>query len=298
MEIRKGITAEKGGTPTAEQLDAINALAKTELNAQEVYVFSLRLCDDRVDRDGERFDTAALPALAALFVGKTGIRDHNWTSDAQVARIFRTEVVRDEDCSYIKAWAYVRRGDKTKDFIEDIEAGIKKEISVGCAMGKCVCSICGSEYGSCGHRKGEVYDGQTCHGILKDPVDAYEFSFVAVPAQREAGVIKALGGRSPDLKELADRFGAQQQYRELFCQAELGKAYRKELEDRVVRLALLLGLGLEEPVLRSMGEKISVQELSALEKALQARIPRHFAPESQLMTARNRHEEMESGYLI
>ena len=160
MEINKAAQAASSGAPTAVQLEAINNLAKAHLTAQQVYVFSLRLCDNQVDRDFERFDSAALPGLAKLFIGKTGIVDHKWSSDKQVARIFQTEVVRENGAEFIKAWAYIRRGDANDEIIADIEAGIKKEVSVGCAMGRSVCSVCGSDYGSCGHRKGESYDGQ------------------------------------------------------------------------------------------------------------------------------------------
>ena len=76
MEIKKATEVVMGGVPTAVQLEAINAQAKAALTEDKVYVFSLRLCDDQVDRDGERFDTAALPILAKLFIGKTGIVDH------------------------------------------------------------------------------------------------------------------------------------------------------------------------------------------------------------------------------
>ena len=208
MEIRKATQAQSSGVPTAAQLEAINAQAKGKLTEEQVYVFSLRLCDDTVDRDYERFDTAALPALAKLFIGKTGIVDHKWSADAQVARIFAAEVVKEDGVSYIKAWAYIRRGGHGDEAIADIEAGIKKEVSVGCAMGYSICSICGSEYGSCGHHKGEHYDGQLCCAILKEPMDAYEFSFVAVPAQRDAGVMKGMGGGMRSLKELACAFAA------------------------------------------------------------------------------------------
>lgn len=207
MDIRKGTAVAGAGVATSVQMELINAQAKATLTAEQVYVFSLRLCDDQVDRDFERFDTAALPGLAKLFIGKTGIVDHRWSAENQIARIFDTQVVRENGMSYIKAWAYTRRGGSNEELIADIEAGIKKEVSVGCAMGSCVCSICGAEYGTCGHCKGESYDGQLCCGILREPVDAYEFSFVAVPAQREAGVIKAAGG-GKSLKELADQFGA------------------------------------------------------------------------------------------
>ena len=88
MEIKKQTEVAGSGVPTAVQLEAINAQAKAKLTGEQVYVFSVRLCDDQVDRDGERFDTAALPVLAKLFIGKTGIVDHNWSTESQVARIF------------------------------------------------------------------------------------------------------------------------------------------------------------------------------------------------------------------
>ncbi len=297
MNVKKAVEAAHGGVPTAVQLDAINAQAKACLGAEQVYVFSLRLCDDQVDRDGERFDTAALPGLARLFVGKTGILDHHWSTEQQVARIFETQVVREEGLSFIKAWAYIRRGGANEELIADIEAGIKKEVSVGCAMGRSVCSICGSEYGCCGHRKGEAYDGQVCCAILQEPLDAYEFSFVAVPAQREAGVMKALGSRRT-LKELAEEFGAQGEYRTLYQEAQLGRQYRKDLEDRVVRLCLTLELGVEEPVLREIVKTTGAEQLQTLKKALEERAAEYYPVTVQLGRKFQGKETLESGFLI
>ena len=297
MEIRKETEVLASGVPSEMQLEAINAQAKAEMTAQQVYVFSLRLCDDQVDRDFERFDTAALPTLAKLFVGKTGIVDHRWSSDAQVARVFATEVVQEEGISYIKAWAYIRRGGSSDEVIADIEAGIKKEVSVGCAMGRSVCAICGSEYGSCGHRKGEYYDGQLCCAILREPMDAYEFSFVAVPAQREAGVMKGMG-RQRCLKELAEEFGAQGEYRELLKEAQLGQQYRKEMENDVVRLCLSLELGAEEPVLRGIVQTAPAEDLMKLRAALEKRLAESLPVTGQLGISLNEREIVESGYLI
>ena len=297
MQIKKETEVAGSGVPTAVQLDAINAQAKGKLTDEQVYVFSLRLCDDQLDRDGERFDTAALPELAKLFIGKTGIVDHKWSSDSQVARIFSTEVVREDSISYIKAWAYIRRGGHADEVIADIEAGIKKEVSVGCAMGRAICSVCGSEYGSCGHVKGEHYDGALCCAILKDPVDAYEFSFVAVPAQRDAGVLKALGSRRC-LKELADEFGAQAEYRALYKQAQLGLEYQSLLGDEVVRLCLSLGLGIEEPVLRSIVTKVGAEELKKMKSALQERMEEMYPVKCQLPGTGSAIADVESGYMI
>ena len=298
MEIKKATEAVSSGVPTAAQLQTINAMAKGKMTAEQLYVFSLRLCDDQIDRDLERFDTLALPALAKLFIGKTGIIDHCWSSENQVARIFQTQVVKEESVSYIKAWAYIRRGNHTDEIIADIEAGIKKEISVGCAMGRSVCSICGSDYGTCGHHKGEYYDGQICCAVLKEPMDAYEFSFVAVPAQREAGVIKGMGRKGRTLKDLAEEFGAQAEYRQLFKQAQLGLQHEKELQDAVVRLCLSLELGADETVLRGIVEKAAAEDLQKLKAALEERMRLLQPMVSQLPQAGKEREALESGFLI
>ena len=298
MQVKKETEVFMGGTATAAQLEAINAQAKAKLTAEQVYVFSLRLCDDQVDRDLERFDTQALPGLAKLFIGKTGVVDHRWSSDAQVARIFAAEVVKEERASYIKAWAYIRRGGHNDEVIADIEAGIKKEVSVGCAMGVAVCSVCGSEYGSCGHQKGQHYDGQLCCAILREPMDAYEFSFVAVPAQKDAGVLKGFGRGKRCLKELAEEFGAQREYRELWEQAQLGRQYRKELENGIVRLCLALELGADRDVLQGVVKNAAAEDLQKLKAALEKRLEESLPVQSQLGVSFGGRDEIESGFLI
>lgn len=298
MNIKKATEAVSGGVPTTVQLEAINTQAKARLTEEQVYVFSLRLCDDQADRDNERFDTAALPGLAKLFIGKTGIVDHRWSAENQVARIFETQVVQEAGISYIKAWAYIRRGGRNDEIIADIEAGIKKEVSVGCAMGRCLCSICGSEYGTCGHQKGEYYDGQLCVAVLQEPVDAYEFSFVAVPAQREAGVLKALGGKSRSLKELAEEFGTQGEYRSLFKEAELGRQYRKELETDVVRLLQILDLGADREVLCAVMKNAAAEDLQKLRSALEAKTAELMPMTTQLGGVMEQQTALESGFLI
>ena len=298
MEVKKATDIVTGGVPDGAQLEAINAQARAKLTEDQVYVFSLRLCDDQIDRDMERFDTQALPALAKLFIGKTGIVDHRWSSDSQVARIFAAEVVEEDRVSYIKAWAYIRRGGAADEVIADIEAGIKKEVSVGCAMGRAVCSVCGSEYGSCGHQKGERYDGVLCCAILKEPMDAYEFSFVAVPAQPNAGVLKGLGSGRRSLKELADEFGVQAEYRALYKDARLGQQYRRQIQDDVVRLCLSLELGVEEPVLRGVVQTAAAEDLMKLKGALEQRLAEAMPVQTQLMGTMAYRDSIESGFMI
>ena len=66
---------------------------------------------------------------------------------------------------------------------------------MGCAIGEVICSICGTDNRKryCEHWNGREYDGQVCYFELKNPLDAYEVSFVAIPAQPKAGTTKNYG---------------------------------------------------------------------------------------------------------
>ena len=60
-----------------EILKRLNEFTRREMSEDEVYIFDVILCDNDIDRDGERFSQNALESLKKLFVGKTGIFDHN-----------------------------------------------------------------------------------------------------------------------------------------------------------------------------------------------------------------------------
>ena len=57
----------------------------------------------------------------------------------------------------------------------------------------------------CKHWNGETYDGNVCYFALKGALDAYELSFVAVPAQPKAGVTKSYGGKEAEEKQDEDK---------------------------------------------------------------------------------------------
>lgn len=178
-----------------EVLAKINAYALLPLEKEQVFTFKLAACDSNVDRDLEQFTPDCLRALAPMFLGKTVILDHDWEVKGQTARIYDTEVVDDEGVSRLIEHCYMLRTEKTQATIDAINAGIMREVSVGCAVGKMTCSICGTNYCECGHMRGESYNGMRCVVLLEEPMDAYETSFVAVPAQREAGVVKSKGAK-------------------------------------------------------------------------------------------------------
>ena len=185
-------------------LEKINQFTRRELTEEEVYTFDVILCDNDIDRDSESFSENALEQMKILFIGKTGILDHNPQSSGQTARIYDTELVRSADRKTkdgrplisLKASAYMIRTDSNADFIKEIDAGIKKEVSVSCMAGKRFCSVCGAERSEkgCRHIIGKKYGEMICHTVLDEIQDAYEWSFVAVPAQTGAGVTKYFRG--------------------------------------------------------------------------------------------------------
>lgn len=196
---------ENSGAPLDGELELINQYTRRALSADEVYTFSVVLCDNETDRDFERFTIDALNTLAKLFVGKTGIFDHSMKGRDQVARIFSCAVEEVSDrCTAdgqryyrLKARAYMPRSRHNEHIMLEIDSGIKREVSVGCAVAESRCSICGKDRRKegCVHTPGQHYcvKGRTlqAYTLLDKPTDAYEWSFVAVPAQPLAGVVKA-----------------------------------------------------------------------------------------------------------
>lgn len=202
------------GELTAKELAQINKLTLEPLAKEDVFTFKVAMCDNEIDRQYEVFPLKTLQELKKLYVGKTVIKDHTRSADNQVARIYATELKQDgskttktgELYTQLVAHCYMLNNDANKQLISEIKAGIKKEVSVGCAVEKAVCSICGTDNRKdyCRHYWGKSYDNQVCHFKLENARDAYELSFVAVPAQPGASTIKMYGAQYKDFSGKAE----------------------------------------------------------------------------------------------
>ena len=291
MNVNKEAGVDCGLEVSPEELKAINAMSKKKLRPEEVYAFAVRLCDNEIDRDNERFPAATLEELAPLFVGRSGLFDHQWSTRNQAARIYRTEVVREswmteagEPYCYLKGCAYLLRTEGNRELIAAIEGGIKKEVSVGCSVARRVCSICGAEAGTCTHEKGRTYGEQLCFTELREPTDAYEWSFVAVPAQREAGVLK--------------RFTQMDGGALLQKQAALGRKYLQELRKEVTRLAMLADDGVDGTVFASVAERLEEPELLELKRCYEVRAAKRFPAPPQLRQRTAAQAGDETAFLV
>ena len=254
---------------TEKDMTKINQYSRRNLNSCEVYTFSMILSSNEVDRDCEAFTKESLIKMAELFQGTTGILDHNAKSKNQIARIYKTKVIKTnektvykKDKYLLKAWAYMIKNDATKDLILKIDAGIVKEVSVSCSIEKKICSICGSVYnGSCDHVLGKKYPQGLCFIKLQNPYDAYEWSFVAIPSQLDAGVVKNFGISNNNTTN------------ELKSKAFIGTCYENRLKKQLIKLCFLNGFMKENAsCLEDILKKLSIKELEAIEYELSKKL--------------------------
>lgn len=281
--------------PDEKELEKINSYTRRKFLKEEIYTFSVVLCDNDVDRDMERFTVEALFDLEKLFVGKTGVFDHNPKALNQSARIFECNVenvagkktICGDDYFRLVAKAYIPKSEKTEELILSIDSGILKEVSVGCAVGRKACSVCSEEEGRCSHIKGETYGDKKCFFQLEKPYDAYEWSFVAVPAQKNAGIIKSvskeMNGLGIDVvKQFVDNpLGnidnienkakyeisfeeikiLSEKYKSLEKDALWGKNYRQDMRTKFLRLTAVVQPEISESCAKSIAQKMSVEEM-------------------------------------
>ena len=300
---------------TDEELKLINGYTRRELSKDEVYVFSVVLCDNDIDRDGERFTVESLFELEKLFVGKTGIFDHNPTAKNQTARIFACKVeavdgrktATGDDYFRLKARAYLPVSEKNSDVILALDSGIIKEVSVGCAVEQVLCSICGERTEICPHKKGEKYGSKICCGELVNPYDAYEWSFVAVPSQKRAGVTKSaqIIGKENDMDSIMGKLElrkgvtlSQSECMRLLSyidnlkqSAKDGVYYRDSLTAEVVKLSATVQPEISRETMESVAKTMTVSQLNEFKKAFEKKKNDTVAPVLQLGNRKNNKKD-------
>ena len=300
--INKNYSAENQvGMASDEDMLLINNYSLKELTKDEIFCFTVTLCDNDIDRDFERFNEDSLKSLEALFVGKTGILNHSMKSEDQSCRTYKTQLMVDKtrkttdglDYMYLKAWCYTIRSEKNESLIKDIESGIKKEVSISCASGSRICSVCGESH--CNHIAGRKYNGEYCHKTLTDITDAYEWSFVAVPAQRNAGVTKSfkkeksmenilksikeeksLTLNEKDLAKLSDYMDS------LKSMSADGEKYRRSLINNAKKSFALAVPSIEDECVDAILKNLSSDTLETLCTSLEKQAKSVLPPVSQL----------------
>ena len=202
---------------TDEDLKKINKYTLNPVKAEDVFIFKATIADnEQDDRNHMPFNLKALQDLKKLYPGRTMLKDHSRRADNQIARVYDTELVQNankqtelgELYTELIAKIYMIKTDSNKDLIAEIMGGIKKEVSTSTVPEKMICNICGVDNMKewCRHFPGRDYDvadatgkstKKRCKMLLHGAKEAYELSFVAVPAQPRAMTHKSIGFAKP-----------------------------------------------------------------------------------------------------
>ena len=171
------------------------------------------------------------------------------------------DIVQDASENGLKAFAQCR--DVLYFGTDNIHVGVAHSIRICCKI---------------------IVDGgdQNC-GELTDPQDAYEFSFVAIPAQRAAGVMKgykeknmneickALSGKNDVTLSQGEAERLKDYIESLESDNVYAKAYREELSERLKTALRKQGVKLDFAVENCIIKKLSIAEAQALLKALSSK---------------------------
>lgn len=187
-----GKRSRKDYYPSKDELFIINqGYSNTELNAEDVLVFTLSSANTAADRQNERFTDNALGDMSKLSLDKAFLIDHKWETTSQVGKIFAAAV---QDGQLVQK-VYMLNDPMNDGIIKNILAGVYNKVSVGFAanLKDMMCDSCGDQksiYDSaCPHMPGGVDEkGNTTTVSIKSVSDYYEVSLVPIPAQRDAGI--------------------------------------------------------------------------------------------------------------
>lgn len=214
-KIKKKSLVNKG-LDIRDEIEKVNEHTIESLSPEDVYLFEIELCDNDVDRVGDHMTDHFLEQVAENAAGLPGLKDHDWSSDNQLSRLYDATVAVDperttklgEQRKYVLGKAYTLS--KYEDYIEKINAGLLKECSISFESEGDTCSICGkamikdeNDVGHCenGHVAGTMVDGKLCCNELSNLVDTMEWSLVAVPCQHNAGIKNKSMERSSLMKK-------------------------------------------------------------------------------------------------
>jgi hypothetical protein len=178
--------------PDLDDMKLINSFAKRELRADEVYVASMYLANDQVDRTFERFPISYLEQFAETIVGRSLLIGHDHRS-APEGLFFKAEVTKEGDVTHLRPSFYVVKTRANEHLRAQIDGGVYRYVSIGFHYEDLVCDICGQSIfdRECPHVPGQEYDGAVCTATYSGKAEAVEGSIVYLGAQYGAELKKA-----------------------------------------------------------------------------------------------------------
>lgn len=155
-----------------EELKLIETVWGKPVKKEDVFIFTMRICDNDIDKDNECFSVSALYQIAEMIVGKRGIISNISVNEKNiVAQIYSAKVCCDyekrtaigQDYQYVEAKGFIIYNDNTKTICKMIQSEQIQEVSIGCAVAT--------------HKK-RVSPDYGEYTELRDVTEVYEWAFV------------------------------------------------------------------------------------------------------------------------
>lgn len=153
-------------------------------------IITVRLADNEIDRDYERFSIPALRNMARMFVGKKGIIGEDKLGKTQWGRILSCEVRTDntkitkagEVYTSLEARVLINNTSENFSLLNRMMSKVQKG-SVSCSVAHRICSVCGTDESkySCVHTKGKLFYDKPAYRILWDVTEVYEWAIERPP---------------------------------------------------------------------------------------------------------------------
>lgn len=250
--------ARPGGAPTDDDLARINALARSPLTAEQVYVFPAEISNQSVDAYYTRMTAKTLQQFAADASRGVAVCDSHQHYQLPIGRSFYGVVATDPTgasgavaavgasaaaggAMSAQSLAYMLRGLRTPsgmstdDIIRGIEGGVNADVSVGFIPVAYWCSICHMDMlntWNCTHWPGNTYEVKDPNtGVVSEvlciaDVDASlaEYSLVYDGATPNAMVLK--GEAALDAGRMTPEIARQIRLVEDHCRVKLIEHWR------------------------------------------------------------------------
>jgi len=192
------VVATRATGPVEALLEDVNRFALRPLAREEFAVFTLDLCNNRIDRHHSRFPETELETIDRMTPGRPLMERHDLRGSLPRGTFFRSRLHRAGDTLSVRPDVYVLRTQDNADFILNIEGGVYRDTSIGFAFRTPECSVCAKDLRTCTHVPGRSYGDDTCHYLLRDVLEVIEGSVVPSGSQ---GTRFVAGQRALDLPE-------------------------------------------------------------------------------------------------
>jgi len=184
------VSAVRAGEGSVSDADAdlvadVNKFTLRQLDRDEFAVFTMDLCNNRVDAHYSRFPVNELESINKMVPGRPFMERHDTKGTLPRGTFFRSRLHEDPDRDYVSVRpdVYILHTEDNRGLIDNIEGGVYRATSIGFSFMHPECSICHKDIRTCDHVPGRTYGEESCHYVMHDVVSVLEGSVVFSASQ-------------------------------------------------------------------------------------------------------------------